>query len=890
MFQRIFFWISVVCLMLATGVVPADQEPRTSNILVINSFHADLPWQKGFDQGIRQGASKSGNVLRVYMEYLDAARFPLDSKYFADYLTSKYRGIDIDYLITESGPAAEFLEENSWLFSKAPRLFVNIEEKIALRNMRQLKDEAISLSEDYQTSIHEMVRLTNPKKLFVIADTTTDSRKRRLLTFQDALARTGLSLETKYLLNYSVENLIDMVQDLPAYSAIYYLLIFQDGAGKTFVPYDAVKLLAESANVPIFSKWDTLMGSGVTGGYLLSSNILGATIADYVGKKTMGEFARIPAHAGNHYFYDWRQLQRFHIPKNRLLPQTELMYYEPSVWQTYRYHIYTVIGVIVLLLVNITILRVQVRRRTQEYLQAKERVEIAAEFNHQIIENSPVGISVYGKDGNCLAANPALATMIGATRAQVLQQNYHELDSWKHSGLYQAALMALEQKQSKHIDTQVTSTFNKDIHIDCQFVPLMHGEASLMLIINDITERILYQRGLVEAREAAEAVNRIKSEFLANMSHEIRTPMNGILGMTELALKTSLDAKQRNYIEKAHYSADNLLGILNDILDFSKIEAGKMSLEEQTFEPAGVIADVKALIMPKADEKQISLTTAFDPNIPRMLRGDALRLRQVLTNLGSNAVKFTGQGGTMAITTKLKSKNEAYVILLFSVTDNGIGISTEQQQRIFQAFSQGDGSTTRKYGGTGLGLAISQKIVKLLQGEIWVDSSPGVGSTFYFTARFAVHVDNLSNEECTPPAIPQAEVSSLFHGLRVLLVEDNEINQELVTDLLQSSGIEVIIANNGVEALSQLDKYRVDMVLMDCQMPIMDGYKATEEIRKRPELYHLPVLALTANTMRGDREKVLEAGMDDYIAKPVDPDQMFDILAKWIKPTESDTG
>ncbi len=386
---------------------------------------------------------------------------------------------------------------------------------------------------------------------------------------------------------------------------------------------------------------------------------------------------------------------------------------------------------------------------------------------------------------------------------------------------------------------------------------------------------VLLKKGSIElhaAKDKAEKSQRIKTKFLANMSHEIRTPMNGIIGMTHLALQTNLNEKQKNYINNIDSSARSLLDIINDILDFSKIEAGKLEINNIDFSLKKLLEDISNIVKFKADEKDLNFTINYDENMNNYFYGDSLRISQILINLISNAIKFTENGSVKLNISYGKIDN----IYRFEIIDTGIGISQENQNKLFQSFSQADESTTREYGGTGLGLSISKQLVELMGGKIWVESKVGVGSKFIFEINL-IGSDKAKIEKKEPIEINQIKT---LKGSQILLVEDSLINQEIIIGLLENSGISIDIASNGEIALDMFESGKYELILMDIQMPVMDGYEATRRIRGIDK--DIPIVALTANARIEDAQKTKIAGMSEHLNKPIDIEKLYETLLKYI--------
>ena len=523
----------------------------------------------------------------------------------------------------------------------------------------------------------------------------------------------------------------------------------------------------------------------------------------------------------------------------------------------------------IVICIMISVLANAMHRANTEAKNAAQTLAKERERLQRILDTSPVGVGIT-IEGIIRFVNPRFSELFDLRPGDEPQRAYVNLKDREYiiKELEKNNIVRDYEFQTYNPNGEIRDTLG--IYVSTEY----EGKAAMLSWMVDITELKKAEKQLLEAKEKAEEATQAKSNFLANMSHEIRTPMNAVIGMAHLALKTELTPKQQDYLNKIQTSANSLLGIINDILDFSKIEAGKLDMESVDFNLEDVLENLANLVTVKAREKEsLEVLFAVDPQVPEFLVGDPLRLGQVLINLVNNALKFT-ESGEIVVSTEVVSQNEDQVRLKFSVSDTGIGLSQDKIDKLFEAFSQADTSTTRKFGGTGLGLTISKRLVEMMKGEIWAESEPEQGSTFSFTVELGLGTERIKKRHLPSPDL---------RGLKVLIVDDNATSSNILQDIFEAFSFKVSLSASGEESLEEIERADTDkpfdLVIMDWKMPGMNGIEASKRIKMHPNLSKMPpIILVTAYAREEIMQQADKIGLDGYLPKPVSPSVLFDTV------------
>ena len=871
--------ILLLLLFLGGAVSVSAAEKR---VLLLSSYHPGFP--TFFDQVRGVQDALTGRDVLLDIEYMDSKRFHdwTSRTNFEDTLSHKIDHLPpYDLLLTADDNALQFvLNHRHWFFG-APLVFFGVNNIELARSLESDPNitgvvEQVSMAE----TVESMKRLLPELREVVAIVDGTASGQGDLKTFLTLAGRfPGFRFRHLSLADFSFAELGAELERLSRSSGVLLLSAYRDIKGKVKEFDDSLQFLLNHLHVPLFHLWEHGIGRGMIGGKVVSQYRQGVR----AGSLACSILDGVPAHdiplvttSPNEFLFDFEVLTRFSIPERRL-PENSTLLNKPEqrIVELGPVGTAVTISFLAVLVMLVLMLVLLMRRRSVVYEAIREREEL---FRALFQNNHAVMLLIDPESGKIVDSNPAAQSYYGYSAEEFRTRRVSDLNILPGQELT-AVMDRVKAGKENYFQFQHRLATGAVRDVEVLSGPIeVQGKALLYSLVRDVTRRVEAEQRLKEAMHAAEASCRAKGEFLANMSHEVRTPMNGILGMLQLLGGTRLDAQQQELLSMALGSGKSLLHVINDILDLSRVEAGKMELNREPFSLKSMLDGIMSLFVKRVGEKGLRLSYDISPDLGPVYVGDEGRLRQVLLNLVGNAVKFTDRGEVSVLASSWPEGPG----LKFDVRDTGIGIPEDRQQAIFEPFTQVDGSHTRAYEGSGLGLRIASRLAELMGGDIRVQSEPGKGSTF----TFFMQTEAGSLDPVCAPSGPKPALKSVARELRVLVAEDNRVNQIAVKMMLERMGHRVEVVENGEKAVQALGSDSFDVVLMDIQMPVMDGVEALKRIRSgqdgvaRPDI---PVLALTAHAMKGERENFLKMGMDGYIAKPVVMEELQEELTTFAR-------
>ncbi len=866
----------LMCLLLLSSG-PVHAASTVERVLLISSYSPGFP--TFFDQVRGVQEALASRQVRLDIEYMDSKRL-YDATSRNNFRKTIAHKLDLlpayDLVMTADDSALRFFLDHRPLFQRAPLVFFGVND---LDLARSLKTDPAITGVVEQVSMEETIRtmramLSGMDRVVAVVDGTPSGQGdlKRYRSLKDRFP--DLDLQERSLSEMTFAELGLELGALPSSAGVLLLSAYRDAAGEVKEFPEAMAFLLEHLRLPLFHLWEHGVGQGMIGGKVVSQFLQGRRAGELAVRILDGAAVRdvdMVTTSPNRYLFDGEELMRFAISRDRLPKGSELLNDSGRIIKLGPRGQFFLIFVFSTLVLLLSLLGFVLRRRTALHAAVRDREEL---FRALFQNNHAVMLLIDPDSGAIADANPAAEGYYGYSREQFMNLRVFDLNTLSRDEVAAEMARARSEKRTYfQFQHRLASGDVRDVEVLTGPI-IVRGKSLLYSLVRDVTRRVEAEVRLKRAMQAAETSSRAKGEFLANMSHEVRTPMNGILGMLQLLEGTPMDEQQREYLTMALDSGRSLLQVINDILDLSRVEAGKMELVREAFSLKQLLDGIMTLFSRRADEKGITIGYDLDKELGPVYIGDQGRIRQVLLNLVGNAVKFTEQG---RVDVRVRPWSEGPG-LLFEVQDSGIGIPEDRHQAIFEPFTQVDGSHSRAYEGSGLGLRIVTRLVRLMGGEVRVKSAPGQGATFYVTIVAEPGEMNAGN---ATPAPPVYQTGTAGRTLSILVAEDNRVNQVMVQKMLERLGHRVEVVDNGRKAVQALQKDDFDLVLMDIQMPVMDGMEALQRIRSgldgvaRPDI---PVLALTAHAMKGERERFMRLGMDGYIAKPVAVQDLQDAL------------